>query len=187
MQRQTLVLALLSLAAAACQSPQRESAPPDFPPIEASELGTMHNVVVSEGLWFGGRPSLADLDLAKRRGIGRVIDLCLASETEGLDLRGESSRLGLEWLEVWLEGDEIPDESVDQVITALGLDDGVRTLMYCGDGSRSAMFFAIHRVVNIGMPVEAALVEARGAGMHPGAAEAFVRDQVERLRDAGSR
>jgi protein tyrosine phosphatase (PTP) superfamily phosphohydrolase (DUF442 family) len=113
-----------------------------------------------------------------------VVDLCLASEIDGLDLRGESSRLGLEWIEVWLEGDEIPDSTVDQVITTLGADDGVITLMFCGDGSRSAMFFAIHRVVNRGMPLETALVEARGAGMHPGQAEEFVRSQVARLNDS---
>jgi hypothetical protein len=44
------------------------------------------------------------------------------------------------------------------------------------------MFFALHRILNERVPVEAALVEARRAGMKPGAPEDFVRRTVERHR-----
>ena len=44
------------------------------------------------------------------------------------------------------------------------------------------MFFAIHRVLNEGVPLEEALVEARSSGMRAGDPEEFVRAQVARLQ-----
>jgi protein tyrosine phosphatase (PTP) superfamily phosphohydrolase (DUF442 family) len=55
-------------------------------------------------------------------------------------------------------------------------------LIFCGTGGRSAMFFAIHRVVDQGVPLDQALLEARRAGMKPGAPADFVRRQTERLQ-----
>ncbi|MCP3919476.1 MAG: hypothetical protein GY711_28395 [bacterium] len=146
------------------------------PALESSELGTMHNVAVCDGLWFGGMPSVDDLDLARRRGVERVIAVCPVSTSE-LPLRATCSRLGLEWHELGLvEGNPISDEAVVRALELMGESPRPRTLMFCRDGSRSAMLFALHRVVNQGMKVEDALIEARRSGMRPGEAEDYVRD-----------
>ena len=77
----------------ACRSAP-EDVPPRFAPLESSELGTMHNVSVSDGLWFGGQPTTEDLDLARRRGIERIIAVSLPGELGDLDLEDLCQTLG---------------------------------------------------------------------------------------------
>ncbi len=175
------------LAGGACHSVS-EVMPPEFAPLESSELGTMHNVSVSDDLWFGGQPTSDDLDLARRRGIQRIIAVFMPGELGDLDLEGTCEALGFEEC-ISIEipaGQAIAAEAVDQVIDLLGEPDRPRTLLFCRDGSVSAMLFAIHRRVNEDMPLEQAIAEARRSGMRTGAeSEAFVRNQVLRLGTRG--
>ena len=171
----------LSLFALACGGPTKEAVAPESLRLESSELGGMHNVSSVGNVWLGGLPSVEDLDLARRRGIERVIDLRVPEETLDYDLRGECARLGLECVSISLQApDDLPDSAVNLFVASLA-DTETPTLVFCGDGSRSAMFFAVHRVVNGGLDVEEALYEARCAGMQPGAPEEFVRAQIQRL------
>jgi protein tyrosine phosphatase (PTP) superfamily phosphohydrolase (DUF442 family) len=174
------------LVGGACRSTP-EKAPPAFAPLESSELGTMHNVSVSDGLWFGGQPTTEDLDLARRRGVERIIAVYSAGELGGLDLEGTCQTLGLTCVSIETPADQtLGPESVDLVIDLLGETDRPRTLLFCRDGSVSAMLFAIHRRVNEEMPLEQAIAEARRSGMRTGEdSEAFVRDQVLRLGTRG--
>ena len=161
-----------------------EKVPPRFAPLESSELGTMHNVSVSDGLWFGGLPTIEDLDLARRRGIERVIAVSMPGELGDLDLEGACDSLGLnECVLIEIPADQaLSTEAVDQVVGLLGETPRPRTLLFCRDGSVSAMLFAIHRSANEGMPLKQAIAEARRSGMRTGTeSEAFVRDQVFRL------
>jgi len=148
----------------------------------STELGSMHNVFMHERLWFGGVPSAEDLDLAQRRGIVQVIDMCTPEEAPDYDLRRECQRLDLRWRDCGLRSDgEVPNAAVDLVLALLADPSEPETLMFCGDGSRCAMLFAVHRVVNGGLSLEDALLEARRAGMRSGPSEEFVKRQVDRL------
>lgn len=185
--RSLLTTALLAgLAGGACHSAP-EQAPPAFAPLESSELGSMHNVSVSDGLWFGGKPTIEDLDLARRRGIERIIAVTMPGELGDLDLEGTCESLDLDCVSIEIPADQvIPPQAVDQVIGLLGEMPRPRTLLFCRDGSVSAMLFAIHRGVNEDMPLEQAIAEARRSGMRTGAeSEAFVRDHVFRLETRG--
>lgn len=173
-------LVLLALAAS-CGGPDKRATSAVSARLQSSELGDMRNVSAIDGVWLGGLPSIDDLDLARRRGIERVIDLRIPEETLDYDLRAECVRLNLQWVPVNLQAaDDLPDSAVDLVLQSLSEPER-KTLMFCGDGSRCAMFFAIHRVVRDGLDLEEALYEARCAGMQPGAPEDFVRSQVGRL------
>ncbi len=178
---------LASLMGGACRSaPEKE--PPAVAPLESSELGTMHNVSVSDGLWFGGQPTTEDLDLARRRGIQRIIAVHMPGELGDLDLEGICQSLGFtDCVSIEIPEDQaIPSQAVDQVIDLLGETPRPRTLLFCRDGSVSAMLFAIHRSVNEDMPLEQAIAEALRSGMRTGAkSETFVRDQVLRLGTPG--
>jgi len=172
---------LLGLSLAACLS--GKSSLPDYPKVESAELGTMRNVSRSGDIWFGGVPSPEDLDLARRRGIERVVNLCTPDQQPEYAIDREIDALGFKRVDVQLiSRTNIPDDVVTLVVRALGADEIPRTLIFCGDGSRSAMFFAIHRVLNEGVPLEEALVEARSSGMRAGDPEEFVRQQVARLQ-----
>jgi protein tyrosine phosphatase (PTP) superfamily phosphohydrolase (DUF442 family) len=51
-------------------------------------------------------------------------------------------------------------------------------LLFCGDGSRAAMLFAIQRALDEAVPVDQALAQARRAGMKPRHPEVFGHSQV---------
>jgi protein tyrosine phosphatase (PTP) superfamily phosphohydrolase (DUF442 family) len=175
---------LLCAGLPACRSSDNHSIDEEYPPVETSELGSMNNVSVAGQVWFGGVPSEEDLDLAKRRGIEQVIDLCTTDEQPEYDLATVCVELDLELFQVQLVSEEsIGDQLVDQVLGELDRTDQPK-LIFCGTGSRSAMLFAIYRASRQGVPLEQALIEARRAGMKPGQPEEFVRAQVERLHDA---
>ena len=164
----------LALALGACGSTSTKQDAPKWPELAAAELGSMRNVSVSNGLWIGGSPSEQDLDLASRRGIRRVISLCTRDESPSYDLRTVGQRLGLEVHEIGpRDSDLLGDGCVDRSLSLLSTTGTVKTLMFCLDGSRCAAVFAIHRVVQEGMPLEDALFEARRAGLR--------QDDVEKV------
>lgn len=180
--RSAHVLLLAAASLGACGSTGRGDDLPEHEPLQTSQLGSMRNVSFSGEYWLGSIPSAADLDLARRRGIERVIDLCTPDELPAYDLPLTCRTLGLEFVDAGLHSaTDISDGSVDRVVALLGEADMPKTLIFCGSGSTSAMFFAIHRVVNEGLELDEALLEARRSGMAPGEQETFVRRQVERI------
>jgi hypothetical protein len=166
-----------------CQSTGNDGTTASYPPIVASTFGEMRNVSVCGPIWFGGRPCDQDLELAKRRGIQRIIDLSLPlEEGGGDDVAAACRNLKLEYLKAALSGeDQLSDTSVDLVLGWLEPVSPMPTLMFDGTGGRCATYLAIYRAVRWGVPLDQALIEARRAGMKPGPPEGFVRAQVERL------
>ncbi len=168
----------------------------DYPPIESTQFGTMSNVSKMGPLWFGAMPTENDLDLASRRGVQRIIDLSVPSERGTCATSVACTRHEIEYLIAGIRPDSDPtDESVDLVLgwlreSLVGSVDAsqkqaapqpIPTLIICGSGGRCSMFFAIFRVMEMDVPLQAALEEARRGGMLPGHPEVFVRQQVERL------
>ncbi len=184
-------LGVWALVLAACAGPRSRETVPAWPPLEPAELGEMHNVAVSDGIWIGSEPCVADLDLAYRRGIRRVISLCAAAECPEYDLRVACESLGMQCYQISpRDPAALDEEAVDRALALLAEAEssGIRTLMFSSDGSRCAAIFAIHRVVREDMPLEEALLEARRAGLRSGD-EAVVRRHAERLladREASS-
>ena len=194
-RRASPVLLTALLAAAGCHTAPDTVATREYggPRVLASDLGAMHNVSVADAVWIGSFPTPADLDLAHRRGIETVIDLSLVEEGRGYDVAGTCAKLGLAYVRVSVEcartggfGVEtvfVPDTSVDLVLSELRRANARPVLMFCANGTRAAMLFAIWRAVEGGVPLEDALVEGRRAGMKPGAPEDFVLRQVARLSE----
>lgn len=152
------------------------------PSMRTADLGQLRSVSVSGTVWIGGYPTLDDLDLAHRRGIKAAIDLSAPDEAPGYDVVGACGKLGIEYVAMNVESrSRIAEEHVDRVLDELRRRAREPMLLFCGDSSRAAMLFAIHRAVDNGLPLEQALVEARRAGMKPGHPEVFVRSQVLRI------
>ncbi len=143
-----------------------------------STLGSMSNVSEIDGVWIGSRPSPADLDLARRRGIGVAIDLSPPGDDAGFDLPAACATRRIAYLRLDVKKTGVPDETVDRVLAELRRADRGPVLVFCSDGSRAAMMFAIWRALDGGIGVDEAIVEARRSGMKPGVQESFVRLQV---------
>jgi len=180
-----LLAAVVLGAGAACAGPRGSEDVPPFVPLTAAELGGMHNVSFSEGWWLGSAPTPADLDLAKRRGVERVVSIQHVDERSD-DLRRACGEMDLEYVEMNVRHEiGLSDRLVDRILPLFA--DGRSTLLFCEDGARSAAMFAVHRAVDQGMPIDTALQEARAAGMRPGESEEWVREQVERIAVARRR
>jgi len=178
----TLGLAL-ALAAGGCRGLDlADDESRDWPPVEETELGEMVNVHAAGPIWFGGAPEKADLDLAARRGVEVVIDAATPAERPDYDVEDLCVRLELEVVVLGVDDTGVTNDQVDEFLRCLEPAGEGEVLLFCGNGDRSAMLFAIHRAVQIGVPLEEAIYEARRAGMKPGGPEDFVRDQVDRLR-----
>jgi len=179
-------LALFAAALAAgvgCVSLDDPARVDPVPRVEATELGGMENAAICGDFVLGGVPTASDLDLARRRGVRRVVSLV----PEGHGARGELAaacgELELAYFEVPLASDAPSDEEVDRVLGILGRDADGLTLMCCESGSRTPVLFAIFRVVARDVELEVALEDARRHGMKAGASEEFVRAQVRRIRE----
>lgn len=136
------------------------------PAIEVVELGTLRQVSLCSGIWFGSAPAPEDLDLARRRGVRRVLVIDDAGP-EGVEALCDE--LELELLRFRIRGARVDEGEAREVVGLLSGNgtearDG-DTLLYSEDGSMAAALFAVHRVLHDGVALERALVEARRAGM----------------------
>ena len=143
-----------------------------------STLGSMSNVSEIDGVWIGSRPTPADLDLARRRGIGVALDLSPPEDEAGFDLPAACATRRIAYIRLDVKKSGLPDETIDRVLAELQRPDRGPVLVFCSDGSRAAMMFAIWRALDGGIGVDDAIVEARRSGMRPGVQESFVRLQV---------
>ena len=139
--------------------------------IERGELGTTRNVTVFRDLILGGQPSADDLELAKKRGVTRVLNIRTTPELERLDW-SEAARcaeLDLEYVQISFRGDTATDEVYDAILAVLDrpAPDGGGTLFHCASGNRTALFVALQRMRDDGIPYDQALADAQAAGMKP--------------------
>ncbi len=151
------------LGAASCVTPAPEAGSHLRFELRAAQLGGMRNGAVAEGVWTGGEPELADLDLAERRGVRLVIDLRACSPRR--PSLAACEELGMQCVALPLPHElehAATDEQVDAVLELL--DRRVPTLVVCEDGSRSATMLALHRLVLGQTSLELALQELRGVG-----------------------
>lgn len=178
----TLIALGICGALASCRGFHEDVVDTGVPAIESADLGRMRNVSRTGDVWFGSAPCAEDLDLARRRGIRTVVDLSLQEEDPACDVRGVSSELGLKYFDLALTREHfLNDESVDLVLAKLDEPGSGPFLLFCGSGGRCAMFVAIYRASELGVPLEVALEEARHNGMDGGNQADFVRAQVQRL------
>jgi len=180
-------LAYLALfAAAGCElfQPPPAVSVPEWSELELSHFGEMQNVSMIERLWFGGGVTEADIELAFRRGVKRVLDLSFQADELDFDLKLACDSYGIELVDADLgDGESLSGEDADLTLEIFRDTDSRPLLVLCEAGSNSAAFFALWRVLDHEMPLDLALDEARRAGMRPGVLEEYVISQHARLKE----
>lgn len=153
-------------------------------PLERGELGSARNVTTWGDLTMAGQPSVEDLELAKKRGITRVLNVRTAPELERMDWSEAAAcaDLGVEYVQVGFGGEDVTDEVVDLVLATLDrpAPDGGGTLFHCASGNRTALFVALLRMRDDGLSYDEALADAQAAGLKPGSLP-LLEAQAERL------
>ena len=178
-----LAAAALLVACPGCRTLLAEAVDADLSAgVVSADFGSMRNAAVSGNVWLGSTPAPSDLDLARRRDVRCVVDLCTPDERPAYDVAARCAELGIQYVNAGVEERKsISEDVVDRVLAVLTREETEHLLLVCKDGSRAAMFMAIHRVIVEGESLHDAVIEARRAGMRPGFQERFVRAQVERL------
>ena len=182
--RPSILLAAATLLAlgAACRGPSSEALPATAAEPERADLGDLARCFLAEGVYLCSLPDADAFELAQRRGVELVIDLRADAEPlSGDQVAARVVRdLGLVYEHEPIQADLMDDEHVDHVLDLLAEPREGQVMMFCENGSKAAMLFAIHRAVDRFVPVRVVLEDARQSGMKPGASEEQVRRQISR-------
>ncbi len=153
------------------------------PALLAASLGTTARVHQSGNALLTSQPGAQDLALARERGIRTVISLRLAGEPAAFDGRAAAMRLGLAYHNVpWNGSAEQADGVFDEVRRLLNAT-AEPLLLHCGSGNRVGAVWIPWRVLDRGVPLEAAVAEARTIGLVSPEFEAQARDYVRRRQE----
>jgi uncharacterized protein (TIGR01244 family) len=175
---------LLSLSLTSCESFDRAEGPTGIE-LTRSELGGLSNTTEWGEFYMGGQPTAADLELAAKRGVTRVINIRTDFEVESVDYNeGDlSAELGMEYIHVPVSWASMTDAKFDSLMQLVNAETDGKTLFHCASGNRVSVFVAAHRVIEAGVSYDDALKDARTAGMKP-TSKPILDGQIARLTEA---
>ena len=99
----------------------------------------------------------------------RVINLRTAAEVASLpfDEAAVCADLGLDYFWQRVKWSDMSTADYDRVLAELERPNTGKTLLHCANGNRTAVFVALERILEAGVPYEEALADARATGMRP--------------------
>ena len=177
-------LALLGLAA--CGSP-RSTIPPELATEEVEEraLAETPNVHVFDGILTSGQPSAQGLAAARDLGVRTVLNIRKPEELAKLDFDEATTvvDLGMSYVQLpWGSAAELDDGVFDR--TRAMLNELERPMLYhCASANRVGATWIPWRVLDGGLDLEAAVLEAKAIGLRSAELEAKARDYVARHRE----
>jgi uncharacterized protein (TIGR01244 family) len=162
----------------ACAS--REESAPTF---EASKLGAMERVHSFDGIYLASQPAPDDLKAAKEAGVRTVLNLRRKEEVVDWDEKVVAEALGLEYDTVpFGAATELTDDVFDETREILRDTAKRPILVHCASANRVAAVWLAYRVLDDGVPLDAALEEAKAAGLKVTAFEEKARAYIEKQR-----
>lgn len=148
-------------------------------PVKEAQLGATRNVHSCGSLLVAGQPAPEDVEVIKAKGIKRVVTLREAGEIDW-DEAALVKRAGLDFIAVpFALPDSLTDQVFDKVRGLLRDADKTPTLLHCGSANRVGAVWLTHRVLDQGVPLEAALAEARQIGLKTPAYEERAREYIK--------
>lgn len=153
----------------------------------------MERLVVNKSFTVAkGAPSVADIENLSRDGYRVVVNLRVPGE-EGevltpIEEGKEAARLGLAYLHVPVPGGIMTSEAVDAFRRDVSAVTGP-VFVHCASGKRSMACTLIHLGLKEGLSADDVLARAEenGFAFDPAPLERFIRDYVERNRQAYER
>lgn len=153
--------------------------------LEPYECGNIARLHTYGGVFLASQPQPEDFEQAKKGGVKTVINLRHEAEIEGFDEREVVTGLGLEYLNVpWNGAEELTDEVFDRSRELLNTAERP-ILLHCSSANRVGTVWLPWRVLDGGLSYDAALAEAKTAGLKSPAFEEKAKDYIERRRAGG--
>ncbi len=183
MRTTTASILFAALAAWACsksETPPSAASNAGAAVLAPAELGSIDHVHALGDVYVASQPTKADLDAAKTRGVKTVIDLRAVTEDRGFDERTVVEGLGLEYVNLpFGKPEELTDDVFDRARELLGTAERP-ILLHCGSANRAGAVWIPWRVLDTGLTLDAALAEAKTAGLKTAAFEEKAKEYVAR-------
>ena len=178
----TTVLALLLSLSACSSAPATRVAPAQGPLLGPAPVGSLVRAQALGDVYLAGQPSADDLALFAELGVKTVVNLRAESEPIGYDEPALAGELGLTYVNVPYNRPEQLDDALfgrgRELLSAAERP----LLLHCASGNRVGALWIPWRVLDDGLPLEAAVAEAKAIGLKSAELEARARDYVRRQR-----
>jgi uncharacterized protein (TIGR01244 family) len=150
-----------------------------------AELGATAPVHSVGNVYLAGQPSQDDLAELAARGIRTVVTL---RKPEELDWDEEAAveAAGMDFVAVPFDGhEELTDDVFEQVRQVLAENADEPLVLHCGRANRVGAVWMVHRVLDDGLGIEAALEEAQAIGLRTPEYIEKAKDYIRREQGAG--
>jgi uncharacterized protein (TIGR01244 family) len=182
-----------TIAACGCASQSTDSPPAetaavaDAAPSEElceAELGDTAPVHSVGNVYLAGQPSPEDFAAMAERGVKTVVTLRKPEELDW-DEASAVEAAGMEFIAVPFDGpEELTDDIFEQARQVL-VDNGDEPLvLHCGRANRVGAVWMVHRVLDDGLGIDAALEEAQAIGLRTPEYVEKAKDYIRRTKAA---
>lgn len=149
-----------------------------------AELGKTVNVHSFNDILLCGQPTAEDFVVAKSRGIDLVITLRKKGEVSW-DEPKVVKELGMQFERISFGAPPtLTDEVFDKSVALLKKNRDKSIMLHCGSANRVGAIWLVHRVINDGVSVEKAQVEAKTVGLRTSGFEEralqYIKKQAEK-------
>ena len=149
-----------------------------FGDLSSRTLGAVKRIHEHDGILLASQPSAADFEKARDEGVRTVINIRHATENSELDERAVVEGLGLVYHNLaWARPEELTPAVIDEYRQLLRSAERP-ILLHCGSANRVAAIWLAYRVLDDGVPLEQALVEAATVGLRTEAYATVVKDHI---------
>ncbi len=176
----TLVLALVGCTPEA--PPPEQPEPEPAPQLEPHTLGSLEKGHRLDDVYLAAQPSPEDFAAIKEAGIRTVVNLRHPDEA-GFDEKSIVEELGMTYVALPFNGaDELTDTLLDQGRAQLR-DADRPLLLHCSSANRVGPHWIAWRVLDEGIPLDSAVVEAKTIGLRTDAYLEKARDYIGRNQE----
>lgn len=161
---------------ASARPTDRVSVGTGLPPNEVAIGGVPHRFLL-------GTPDAAQIAAMKAQGIQMIINFRKPAEHAEYDELSAAKDASIEYCNLpYKEAVELTDQILDQARVAIRESDkkGAAIAMHCRTGNRVGPAWAAYRAIDMGIPVEQAIAEAKAIRMTDARLEAVARDYINR-------
>jgi uncharacterized protein (TIGR01244 family) len=182
-------LLVAGVSSSSCQSPSSNAKSADsahtaeyVESLEPYSCGSIQRMHTMGGIFLASQPSVDDLEQAKMGGIQTIINQRPDGENKDFDEGQVVRGLDLHYANpAWNGPDQLTDEVLDQ--TRRLLREAKRPiLIHCASANRTGTTWLAYRVLDEGLSLEEATVEAERVGMRSEEYERIVVDYISRMQ-----
>ena len=162
-----------------------EVAGPQSSALPEENFGSLRTVLGGDDLYLAGQPSIEDLATFKVQGVKTVVSLRMPGEAPWEESVAVEAA-GMDFVAIPFRGAaDLDDEIFDQVRSILQDSEKRPLVLHCASANRVGAVWLPYRVLDNGVGVEEAMLEAQQAGLKSNALKEKARQYIQRKSQSG--